>query len=66
MENKVNNSEQQQIKGILYEENKMNNVLNLLNTIHISGVNDIKAMGVILDILTNPISFSNTEKIDTE
>lgn len=51
----------QQIKGVMYEEDKMNQVLNLLNTISVVGVMQIKSMGTIFDILSNPVPFKSME-----
>jgi len=51
------------IKGIMYEEDKMNQVLTLLNTISVVGLMQIKAMGTIFDIITNPIPFKNPNEI---
>jgi hypothetical protein len=51
-----------QVKGILYEEEKMNQALALLNTIPVSGANQVKAMMSIFEILCNPIPFKNVEE----
>ena len=61
----MNKNENKQIKGILYEEEKIQQVLNLLNTIPVMGINQIKSMDFIFNILTNPIPFKNIED-DTE
>lgn len=58
MENK---EQEQQIKGVLYEEEKMKQVINILNMIQVVGVNQIKGMSTVFDILTNPIPFQNVQ-----
>ena len=49
--------EQPQINGMLYEQEKIKNVLNALNTIPVSGMNQINAMSMIFEVLTKPIPF---------
>lgn len=51
----------QMIKGVLYEEDKMQHVLSLLNSIPVNGLNQVKAMSMIFDILSSPIPFINKE-----
>lgn len=51
----------QEMKCVLYEESKMQHVLNLLNTIPVNGLNQVKAMSMIFDILSSPIPFINAE-----
>jgi len=56
--------EQPQIKGMLYEQDKIEMVLNTLNMIPISGMNQINAMNKVFEVLTNPIPFkSATEEV---
>lgn len=50
-----------QIKTAVYEEEKINQVLNILNTLPIVGVNNIKGIGYVFDVLTNPISNEETK-----
>lgn len=59
MENK---EQEQQIRGLLYEEEKMKQVISILNTIQVVGVNQIKGMSVIFDILTNPVPFKSVSE----
>lgn len=56
----------QEIKGLLYEEEQINQVLRLLNTILVSTYPQINAMNSIFGILKSPIPFTNTldEKIE--
>ena len=62
-----NNEQEQKIKGVLYEEEKMKQVVNILNTIQVVGVNQIKGMSTVFDILTSPIPFQNiTEENKSE
>lgn len=51
--------QEKQIIGVLYEEEKMKQVINILNTIQVFGVNQIKGMNFVFDILTNPLPFKN-------
>lgn len=53
--------EKQEIKGVLYEEQKMQQVINILNNLPVSGLNNVKALGIVFDILTNPIQFDEAE-----
>ena len=55
-----------EIKGFLYEESKMQKVLDILNTIPISGTFNIKNMGLVFDILANPIQFESVENNDSK
>ena len=52
----------QQIKGLLYEQDDINKAFALLNTILVSGEQQVKAMGTIFDILKNPIPFKTLEE----
>jgi hypothetical protein len=53
----------QQIKGVMYEEEKMQMVLNLLNTVQVNGIAQIKAMSNIFDVLSQPIPFKSVEEV---
>lgn len=52
---------QEEIKGLLYDEEKIQEVLNLLNVIKVSGYEQIKSMSDMFDILTHPIPFKASE-----
>ena len=52
----------QQIKGLLYEQDDINKAFALLNTILVSGEQQVKAMGTIFDMLKNPIPFKTLEE----
>jgi hypothetical protein len=58
---KNNNENKQQIKGFLYEEDKINQIINILNTVTVTGFNQMKGMTIVCDILSNPIPF-NTDQ----
>lgn len=61
IDNKDQKQVSQEMKGVLYEESKMQHALNLLNTIQVNGLNQVKAMSMIFDILSSPIPFTNAK-----
>jgi hypothetical protein len=59
--------DKKQIKGVLYEEEKIQGVLKMLDTINISGFNQVKVLNRVFDVLTNPIPFNNSgEEVSNE
>ena len=52
-----NKEEKKQIKGLLYEEGVVNQVLAILNNIPVTGMANINGMKFVLDSLSNPIPF---------
>lgn len=61
-----NEEEKKQIKGIMYEEEKMQQVINILSSIPVSGINNVNGMKIIFDILTNPVPFKPVEEVSPE
>lgn len=57
-----NKEEKKQIKGLLYEEGVVNQVLAILNNIPVTGMANINGMKFVLDSLSNPIPFEGTLK----
>lgn len=58
----TNIEEKQKIHGVLYEQNKIEQVLQALNTISVVGISQIKAMSTVLDILSSPVPFKSLEE----
>ena len=58
MDNKEAKQETQ-ITGVVYEDKKINEVLSLLNTLSVTGVNQAKALSSIFDILVKPLPINN-------
>jgi hypothetical protein len=56
----------QEIKGFLYEESKIQQVYTILNTIPVIGVNQIKSMILVLDILSSPIPFNKQNDLSAD
>lgn len=59
---KENEEKTQEIRGVLYEENKIQQVYRILNTIPVAGDMNIKAMSTVFEILSNPIPFNTNQE----
>jgi hypothetical protein len=56
------NKDENQFKGVQYDQEKMQQVLNILNSIPVNGINQVNGMKFIFDTLTNPIPFNNIDE----
>lgn len=49
------NEVKQQPKTLIYDQDKLQYAINLLNNLQVSGFNNINALKMVFDILSNPI-----------
>ena len=53
--------ENKEIKGLLYDEIKIQQVLNLLSNIRVNGYDQVKNINDIFDVIMHPIPFKTVE-----